>query len=168
MSRSNKVIKTVFLDLIDNYDEFMSVDDDILIDNPFLLESFKEEYSDLVSKLKSDINKITLIEQAILQIRCRSVINQNIRLSLVTNEKNITYVYARSIFYRPTTDIKDIRVFMGDINMFGVDHIDKLYDDPSFMTLCKNKLYDVMRSEIEKTIDNIKLFNAVSYDKETV
>jgi len=168
MSRNNKLIKTILSNIfnddmsLDSCKDFLSIDKEFSIKESDTIKFYKQKYRNLVHKTKDDIIELSLIEQLIVQLRCRSTIDQNIKLFFASNNKNTTYVYARTLFYKSDTNIRDIRVFMGDIKTLGVEHVTDLYGDPSFMSICRTKLDDIMTIEIINTRNKLKQFETVS------
>lgn len=157
MSKSNKITKRVFVDVAETsrqkgaYEKFLGVDKDMGFQESELLISMKEKYNDLVNNIKSDISMLAAIEEIIMQIRAKEMIESELRLSL-----NKNFIYARATFYRSENKINDIRVIAGRVEEFG-DDIVSLIKDPDFRAICKMKVKEAMDKEIEKNIKQLNL-----------
>jgi hypothetical protein len=158
MPRTNDVTKRVFADIAENheskgaYDSFLELDKTMGLPESKSLIEMKEKYFDLVEDCKGDVQMLATLEEIIIQMRSKEVIDTELRLSLSRQ-----YIYARSLFYRRGKAINDIRVIAGTTKDFGTD-MDKLLEDPEFKLLCKNKLLEAMDKEIDK---NVKTLNPV-------
>ena len=102
---------------------------------------------------------MSCLEEIIIQIRCKEVIESELRLSLNLNKKkDMSYIYARTLFYRRNKQINDIRVCIGSSEQYGDDLV-LLLSDVEFRQICQVKLLEVMDKEIEANIFNLKLVN---------
>lgn len=148
MGRNNLVLKTVFSHLYktDNksYEDFLSVDSQLNLSDDGEVNELKQIYRKLAIESEEAIKIVSKIEELIIQLRCRQLIRQNIRLSQVRE-----YIYARSIFYRAEKDIKDIRVVVSKISDVPI-FINDLENDEFFINLAVQKLEAAMDIEIEK------------------
>ena len=101
MPRTNDVTKRVFADIAETsedkgaYDSFLDLDKTMGLPESKALTEMKERYFDLVEDSKEDIQMLATIEEIIIQMRAKEVIDSEIRLSLSRQ-----YIYARSLFYR--------------------------------------------------------------------
>jgi hypothetical protein len=111
----------------------------------------KEKYKWIAEEFVADLSELAGIEEIIIQMRCKQVINSELRLSLSRN-----YIYARSLFYRRGNQINDIRVIVGLTEDFG-DNISELINDQIFRDVATSKLLGAMDKEIEKNMLNLKL-----------
>jgi hypothetical protein len=114
------------------------------------LVSLKKEYEELTSENRGTISTLASLEEIIIQIRCKEVINSELRLSLSRN-----YIYARSTFYRRGNKINDIRVVVGTTEDHGTD-LRKLHKDKIFRDVCISTLKGHMDKEINANIANLK------------
>jgi len=107
MPRLQKVTEKVFAEIAETpqkkgaYTTFLEIDDVLEIPDEDRLTELKTLYADLVSSAKKTVSTLAMIEEIVIQIRCKSVINQELRLSLSRN-----YIYARSVFYGDYGDIQ--------------------------------------------------------------
>jgi hypothetical protein len=157
MPRNNKITERVFADIAETgarkgaYDKFLAVDEDLGLQESETLTAMKEKYHDLTKECVDDIKALAAVEEIIIQIRAKEVIDSELRLSLSRD-----YIYARSLFYRQGNQINDIRVVVGKASQYGSD-LDKLIKDDIFRTICWNALTNAMNNEIEKNIKNLTL-----------
>jgi hypothetical protein len=162
MPRTNDVTKRVFADIAEtpkkkgSYTTFLNIDKIMGLPESDSLRAFKDEYSELTSENSGTFSTLAALEEIIIQIRCKEVIDSELRLSLSRH-----YIYARSLFYRRGKTINDIRVIAGTTKEFGTD-MDKLLEDPEFKLLCKTKLLEAMDKEIDK---NVKSLNPVYVER---
>ena len=161
MPRFNKVTEKVFASIAETngrkgaYDQFLNIDNELGLSQSKLLKQMKEKYKDITQECKDDIQALALIEEIIIQIRSKEVIDAELRLSLSRD-----YIYARSTFYRRENQINDIRVIAGKVSDFG-DDLDALVNDPGFKLICKSKLQEAMDKEIETNVKNLNLVYSV-------
>jgi len=161
MPKLQKVSEKVFAEIAETsqkkgaYTTFLDIDKILGLPESIELKGFKDEYLELVTDHKEVISTLASIEEIIIQIRCKSMIHSELRLSLSRN-----YIYARSIFYRRGTKINDIRVPVGTTEKFG-DNLGKLAYDTNFKTLCREKLLITMEKEIKNNINQLKTLTKV-------
>ena len=156
MPRLQKVTEKVFAAIAETpqkkgaYTTFLDIDDVLGIPEEDRLTEMKTLYADLVASTKKTVSTLAMIEEIVIQIRCKSVIDQELRLSLSRN-----YIYARSIFYRRDNQINDIRIVVGTTDTFG-DNLDELIEDYGFRGVCIAKLGKAMEKEIKNNVNNLK------------
>jgi len=156
MPRLQKVTEKVFAEIAETpqkkgaYTTFLDIDDVLGLPVSDQLTELKTLYSDIVSNAKKTVSTLAAIEEVVIQIRCKSVIDQELRLSLSRN-----YIYARSIFYRRGNQINDIRIVIGTTETF-TDPLDVLIEDYGFRGVCIAKLEKAMEKEIKSNINNLK------------
>jgi len=152
MPKTQKIIERVFADIAPNeynraaYDNFLDLTDN---DSDRLTE-LKVHYSSIIKDCQKDIKVLAQIEEVIIQIRCKDVIETEMRLSM-NNVLKRSYIYARTLFYRRGAKINDIRVMIGKSEDYG-NVLNTLIENPAFRNLCKEKLLDAMNKEIEKNL----------------
>ena len=156
MPRLQKVTEKVFAEIAESpqkkasYTTFLDIDEVMGIPEEDRLKELKTLYRDIVATAKKRIATLAALEEIIIQIRCKSVISSELRLSLSRN-----YIYARSVFYRRGNTINDIRVVVGTTDDFH-EPLDVLIEDLDFRTICTGKLEAAMEKEIKFNINNIK------------
>jgi hypothetical protein len=159
MPRNNKVTERVFADIAKtegregSVDRFLAIDKAAGIAESDELLSMKQRYQELADGCTDDIKLLAIVEEIIIQMRCKNhiVIGSELRLSLSRN-----YIYARSLFYRKDNQINDIRVVAGKTNEYG-ENLDKLLKDDKFRFICTTKLKEAMDKEIEKNLKYLKI-----------
>jgi len=157
MPRTNKITERVFADLSETRnrksapERFLSLDEEMGLQVTPSLIALKNKYKSLSSEFTDNLPDLASIEEIIIQMRCKQVINSELRLSLSRN-----YIYARSLFYRKGNQINDIRVIVGFTEDFG-DNITELINDQIFRDVATSKLLGAMEKEIEKNMFNLKL-----------
>ena len=157
MPRFNKVTTRVFAELAETqpgdgaYDRFLSIDRELKLPVSPELAATKEIYSKLITKRAEDIKTLAALEEIIIQMRAKEVINSELILSLSRN-----YIYARSTFYRRGQEMNDIRVVVGQTTEFG-DDIKVLIKDQDFRSRCREKLIEAMDREININVANLNL-----------
>lgn len=157
MPRTNKITARVVPENTGAYQEFLNLDERTRSEVSDLLRLFKSEYEKMALIYKTPIDMMSCLEEIIIQIRCKEVINEELRLSLNLNKKkDMSYVYARTLFYRRNKQINDIRVCIGSSEQYGDDLVG-LLEDEEFRVLCKTKLTEVIDKEIDMNIINLKL-----------
>jgi hypothetical protein len=161
MPRTNKVTEKVFAEIAETpkkkgmYTTFLDIDRVMgLPEAPALME-LKDMYDELTSENKGTISTLAALEEIIIQLRCKEVVDTELRLSLSRN-----YIYARSLFYRRGNKINDIRVIVGTTEEFG-DDLDSLLKDAVFSQLCYDKLWSAMDKEIEANKLTLKTLTRV-------
>lgn len=159
MPRLQKVTEKVFAEIAETpqkkaaYVRFLHVDAVTGNTVSGRLYDIKEVYRELVTEHKDVISTLAALEEIIIQIRCKGVINEELRLSLSRN-----YIYARSIFFRRGNQINDIRVVVGTTESYG-DDLNKLIKDPEFRNLCITKIGATMEREINDNINHLNRIN---------
>lgn len=157
MPKINKITDRAFADIVkspihdDSTTNFLSIDKELGLDECELLKSLKDQYKKLVDDVYEPISVLAHIEEIIIQIRAKQVIDKDLRLSLSRN-----YIYARSTFYRRDNQINDIRVLIGKTSDFG-DDLDLLLNDDIFRLICKKKLTEAMNREIKNNVEKLSL-----------
>lgn len=161
MPRLQKVTEKVFAEIAETpqkkgaYTTFLDIDNVLGLPEDDQLKELKDLYSEIVEDQKDSIIALAAIEEVVIQIRCKKVINKELRLSLSRN-----YIYARSIFYRRGNQINDIRVVVGTTEEFG-SLLEVLIDHPTFRPLCVSKLQEAMNKEISTNINKIQTLKKV-------
>lgn len=156
MPRLQKVTEKVFAELAETpqkkgaYDTFLEIDKILGLPEDELVQEFKGIYKEIVDEQKQYIANLAAIEEIIIQIRCKRVINEEIRLSLSRN-----YIYARSIFFRRGNQINDIRVVVGTTDEYG-DNLKSLMNNQVFLSKCVLKLQEAMNKVINKNVEQLK------------
>jgi hypothetical protein len=156
MPRLQKVSEKVFAEIAETpqkkgaYTTFLDIDKILNLPESEALMEFKEMYKEIVTEHKEVITALATIEEIIIQFRCKSMIDSELRLSLSRN-----YIYARSIFYRRGNQINDIRVVIGTTDTYG-DNLGNLMKDVGFRAECKLKLLEAMDKEINKNVVELK------------
>jgi len=157
MPRTNKITERVFADLSETRDHksapdrFLALDQELGLQEEPSLIALKKNYKVLAEELTDNMSDLASIEEIIIQMRCKKVINSELRLSL-----NRNYIYARTLFYRRGNQINDIRVCVGLTEDFGTN-ISELINDQIFRDVATSKLLGAMDKEIEKNMFNLKL-----------
>jgi len=156
MPRLQKVTEKVFAEIAETpqkkatYTTFLEIDDVLGVPESDQLTELKTLYTDIVANAKKTVSTLAMIEEIVIQIRCKSVIDQELRLSLSRN-----YIYARSIFFRRGNQINDIRIVVGTTDTFG-DNLDDLIEDFGFRGVCIAKLEKAMEKEIKNNTNQLK------------
>ena len=159
MPRNNKVTERVFADIAETpihkeaYVRFLFLDEELGMEESEQLKFMKRRYEELVAEVHGPISQLARVEEIIIQMRAKKVIDSELRLSLSRN-----YIYARSLFYRRDNQINDIRVIVGKISEYG-DDLEKLMTNDMFRLICKKKLIEAMDREIEKNVEYLNLIN---------
>ena len=157
MPRYNEINKKVFTGIVTtngqkgSLDEFLDVDKCLGLPVSMELELIKNKFELLARQSSANVGTLADMEEIIIQMRSKEVIETELRLSLSRN-----YIYARSLFFRRGKEINDIRVVVGKTEDYG-DNLDELMNDDKFRTLCKGKLLEAMNKEIETNMLNYKL-----------
>jgi hypothetical protein len=111
-------------------------------------------YKNIVTKWKSQLDTVSLLEEAILQLRAKENIKE-IKLSIVRGD----YIYARSPFFRKGANTKDVRVIVGRIADHG-DDLTLLEKDIQFMESAKRSIQVAMDKQIAENRNKLtKLLN---------
>ena len=157
MPRTNKITARVVPENKGAYQDFLNFDERTKSKVSDLLRSFKSEYEKMTLIYVEPIDMMSKLEEIIIQIRCKETIESELRLSLNLNKKkDMSYIYARTLFYRRNKQINDIRVCIGTTENVGGD-LDALLRDGAFREICRRELIRVMDKEIEVNINNLKL-----------
>ena len=139
MGKVNKITGGVFAEIVGEdgnaYDIFMSGDNNSEL-NPFL-----DKYREIITRNKTEFEKMSRLEEIIMQIRAKQNLN-DIKLSLVRE-----YIYARAPFFRRDKMAKDIRVIVDNVECWSND-MESLSKNSEFMGKAKKKLIKVMEKEI--------------------
>lgn len=155
MPKTNEVTRRLFADIakppteLSSYYRFLSVDEELSLPVSEELKKYKNLYDVHTRDHADEIRFLASIEEIIIQIRCKEMIESELRLSLSRN-----YIYARSMFYRRGKEINDIRVIIGTVETYG-DNLGELLKDESFRLLCYTSLVIAMKIEIEKNINQL-------------
>jgi hypothetical protein len=150
MGRVNKAIEGVFTEIVgtdkelSSYDVFLKYDEE-----PQDVKAYVSKYRESITKLKSEFERLSLLEEIIMQIRSKANMS-DIKLSLVRE-----YIYARCSFYRRGKTAKDIRVIVDNVE-FWESNMDNLQKNEAFMERAKIKLIAAMEKEISENIVNFK------------
>ena len=161
MPRLQKVTEKVFAEIAETpqkkgaYITFLGVDKVLGLDQDDLIQELKGMYMEIIVEQKKSITTLASIEEIIIQIRCKRVINQEIRLSLSRN-----YIYARSVFYRRGHKINDIRVVVGTTEDHG-DDLSYLIKNEVFMSTAVISVQEAMNKEINKNVTELKTLTKV-------
>jgi hypothetical protein len=160
MPKNNKINKRIFANITENgnqkgnCDDFLNIDQEFGLNESPLLKQIKEKYSEIVKNCANDIKVLSALEEIIIQLRDKEIINSELRLSLSRE-----YIYARSVFYRKENQINDIRVVVGKVEEYGSD-LNQLITDTNFRIICISKLQEAMDKEILNNIANMNyIFN---------
>lgn len=157
MPRTNKITARVVPENKGAYQDFLNFDERVKLKVSDLLRSVKLHYEMMAFTHKEDIDYMSYLEEVIIQIRCKEVILDELRLSLNFNKKkDMSYIYARTLFYRKSKEINDIRVCIGQSDQYGTD-LEDLLQDEEFRHICVIKLTEAMDKEIEVNINNLKV-----------
>lgn len=155
MPRFNKITTRVFADVAETrpgnggYDKFLSIDRELGITVSPELQATKDMYSKLVKKRVDDIKSLAALEEIIIEMRAKEMIDSKLRLSL-----NGNFIYTRSTFFRKGNKMNDIRVIVGTVENWG-DKLKELINHPDFRNLCILELLHAMDLEISKNIKDL-------------
>ena len=153
MGRVNKNIEGVFIGIvgtsseISGYHQFINQGEGLNTTDE--LNALTKEYSTLVTENEGTFEKLTALEEIIMQKRIRENLS-DIKLTLVRD-----YIYARTPFYRKDKKAKDVRVivdkveFQPEVQDSGVE---KLLGNIEFMAKAKEKLAAAMDNEIHENL----------------
>lgn len=131
------------------YRAFLNVDQNHNLTESDTLIELKGRYEDVIHNSINHLKTLALLEEIIIQIRCKEVIDKEIRLSLSRN-----YIYARSLFYRKDNLINDIRVMVGKIEDWN-QKWDTLLTNRHFNIIAKTMLIEAMDREINANINQL-------------
>lgn len=138
---------------VSSYDKFMAIDANLNIIPDKDLKNVKRLYKKIVTKTKTDLEILALVEETIMQIRCRECVREEMKLSVLRD-----YVYIRSTFYRRTNEIKDIRVIVGKTDVYGTD-VQDMEMNSEFMEMARIKIVNAMDLVIKRNLKTIKQLN---------
>ena len=158
MGRVNKDIEGVFVNVVGNekekssYDRFIDYGKTLSKKETKALSEFTKIYNDLMTNIKTDIQRLADLEVIIMQLRTKENLNSDdIKLNIVRNE----YIYARYPFFRNDKTTKDIRIIVDNVEFHGTD-LKKLSGNQEFMEKAQNKLVKAMESEIDENVKKYK------------
>lgn len=150
MGRINTLTGGAFTEIVGNQKEISKYDEFInyIPDEPSKdLKQLKKSYKGIINENKGLFEKLSVLEELILQLRSRDEIingpHDSVKLSIVRD-----YIYARCPFYRKGMKSKDIRVIVDKTEFWGED-TDKLFRNKEFMDRSYKKLVQAMSEEIE-------------------
>jgi len=156
MPRLQKVTEKVFAEIAETpqkkgaYTTFLNIDEVLALPASEEIQELKDLYLEIIDEVKGQIGALSTLEEIIIQIRCKHVVNEEIRLSLSRN-----YIYARSIFFRRGNKINDIRVVVGTTEEYG-DDLNSLMEDKIFLSKGVLKLINAMNKEINQNKKQLK------------
>ena len=162
MGRVNKKNDGVFVDLMGSDEKYSAFDVFINNNNPdnmsSTLETYVKDYKSIVEKNRKEFNKLSVLEEIIMQLRSRE--NLDVKLSVAGGGNNGTnmYVYARTHFYRKEKVAKDIRVVVDPLEFWRdkiKESVENLREDKEFMKKATEKLIRAMDDEINDRINKI-------------
>jgi len=107
------------------------------------LLKYTKKYETMVNENKTAIQDMALLEELIIQMRCKENISR-IQLSILRGE----YIYAVAPFFRQGNKMKDIRVLISKTEFEGSD-TNRLYQNTEFMNLCHTRLVAAMDNVIK-------------------
>lgn len=154
MSRVNKLTDGVFTGIVGNasevstYDRFINLQGDLT--NSKESNEFLREYQTVITENKVAFDRLSSLEEIIMQLRSRDSIGDDFKLSIVRE-----YIYARTPFFRRDKGTKDIRVIVGLTEFYGED-TRKLMGNDEFVSKAITKLTDAMNQEISINISQYK------------
>jgi hypothetical protein len=154
MGRVNKLTDGVFTGIVGNasevstYDRFINLQGDLT--NSKESNEFLREYQTVITENKVAFDRLSSLEEIIMQLRSRDSIGDDFKLSIVRE-----YIYARTPFFRRDKGTKDIRVIVGLTEFYGED-TRKLMGNDEFVQRATTKLIDAMNQEISINISQYK------------
>ena len=154
MGRVNKLTDGVFTGIVGNasevstYDRFINLQGDLT--NSKESNEFLREYQTVITENKVAFDRLSSLEEIIMQLRSRDSIGDDFKLSIVRE-----YIYARTPFFRRDKGTKDIRVIVGLTEFYGED-TRKLMGNDEFVQRSTTKLIDAMNQEISINISQYK------------
>jgi hypothetical protein len=154
MGRVNKLTDGVFTGIVGNasevstYDRFINLQGDLT--NSKESNEFLREYQSVITENKVAFDRLSSLEEIIMQLRSRDSIGDDFKLSIVRE-----YIYARTPFFRRDKGTKDIRVIVGLTEFYGED-TRKLMGNDEFVQKATTKLTDAMNQEISINISQYK------------
>jgi len=151
MPKKKYITDNAFFDVVQSksFDDFIN----IKIKSPSKeLLTCEKKYANMVKKNKSNLESIALVEETIIQLRCRDEIDDKIKLSVVRG-----YVYARAPFIQKGKKSKDIRIIIGKTSVLG-DNINDI-SNGHIMDIAKLELQKEMTKIITDNLNKIKTLN---------
>ena len=134
----------------------------------YSLANLITEYKVKSKNAEDTVNELAVLETLIMQLHTRNSTLDDVKLYF--NKKK--YVYARCPFYKPNSDVKEIRVILGPISNLDPEGkpnkktLDALSTNNIVMTLAKATLAEAMDKEIEDTIKTYDILkNILEYSK---
>lgn len=118
------------------------------------LRKFSKSYKDYVTKERNQLERISLIEEIIMQLRAKEKL-EDVKVSFVRE-----YIYARAPFYRRDKTSKDVRVIV-DNKEFWKLNLKKLLMNEEFMQKAKEKLTKQMDILIAKNMKRLSEIDEV-------
>src|ERR1035437_4666115 len=91
MPRTNQITKRLFAERHGDYEDFLNLDATYGLRESATLKLMKRKYKRVIDVVKDPLEDLVNYEEIIIQIRCKEVVNSELRLSLSRN-----YIYARS------------------------------------------------------------------------
>ena len=154
MGRVNKLTDGVFTGIVGNasevssYDRFINLKEDYATSKES--NEFLKEYQTVITENKVAFDRLSSLEEIIMQLRSRDSIGDDFKLSIVRE-----YIYARTPFFRRDKGTKDIRVIVGLTEFYGED-TRNLMGNKEFVSKAASKLTDAMDVEISANISQYK------------
>jgi len=154
MGRVNKLTDGVFTGIVGNasevstYDRFINLQGDL--SNSKESDELLKEYQSVITENKVTFDRLSSLEEIIMQLRSRDNIGDDFKLSIVRE-----YIYARTPFFRRDKGTKDIRVIVGLTEFYGED-TRNLMGNEEFVNRAIMKLTDAMNQEISANISQYK------------
>lgn len=108
-------------------------------------------FQKVLSKHREGLEILSRVEEVILQHRCMTDLEKNVKLYLMKNDE---YIYSRTTFYRIGKRVSDIRVFIGRTTDYGKD-LNYLINNTTFLKSCHTKIRVAMELEIEKNMSYV-------------
>lgn len=119
------------------------------VNNKFI--ETKQEYGRIIrgAEFRRILDKLVDLETEMIQQRC--FLNIEVKLGItkrvIKSGEKVEYVIARAPFYRPGYVRSELTVYMGGTQELGND-LEKLKNDPKFMSNAYEELRDVMMKEM--------------------
>ena len=156
MSRTNKTISGVFVNIVGNlfefptYDRFIKEGDNM--SSSHVLKNYTKKYNDIVIQHEETLHTLANLEEIILQMR----VMENLDVSQIKLSVTRGYIYARCPFYRREHVANNVTAIVGLTDIHG-DHMELLMNDPEFMNKTLSKLKQTMKEDIELSINNYNI-----------
>ena len=155
MSRTNKTISGVFVNIVGTSNEFPTYDrfikDGDKLSSSHALKKYTQKFNDLIKEHEESLYILANLEEIILQMR----VMENLDVSQIKLSVTRGYIYARCPFYRREHVANNVTAIVGLTDAWG-DHMDLLMYDPEFMNKALSKLKQVMKEDIETSIKKHK------------